>query len=79
VKFLGRQRFIAFSAGEFKQILRGIESGSRMIYNESNNKKAASATSFLLFSGMTQTKRATQLLDSPSRIKTSIGRDGWYD
>jgi hypothetical protein len=33
---LGRQRFITFSSKGFKKRLRGIETGARMIYNESN-------------------------------------------
>jgi hypothetical protein len=41
-----RQRFIAFSAGEFKQRLRGIEFGSKMIYNESN--KAVDSTALFV-------------------------------
>lgn len=38
MKFLKRQRFIAFSKGSFKQRLRGIESVSKMVYNESNRE-----------------------------------------
>jgi hypothetical protein len=44
------ENFIAPSAGGFKKRLRGIESGAKMIYNESN--KAVNATALFLFSGM---------------------------
>jgi hypothetical protein len=70
---LERQRFIAPSAGGIKKRLRGIESGSRMIYNESNKGSRIQflGLSFVVF-GEVQTKRAVQFPDSPFELKIPV-------
>jgi hypothetical protein len=66
------QHFIAFSANRFKQRLRGIEFGAKMIYNESN-KAVERPPCLLVIFGDVSKNRVVKFLDGSGRTVTAFG------